>query len=293
MNPPEVAVEVPESTLGSVPDTSGNGAGDLRSDLPTNRFLDRELSWLAFNNRVLDLAKDRRRVPLLERARFLAIFASNLDEFFMVRVAGLKRRIAAGVAVPTVSGLLPRDVHSTILARDAGADGRTGAGVRGGGATRARLARRRVAALARAHRPREGADAGAVRRADLPRAHSLGGGPGPPLPVHLRPVDQPRRPGPQPGDRDSPVRAREGADGAAALCPALRGPLRGARGRHRAAPGPAVQRHASGAAPHIPGHPQRGSRSRGGRRREPPARPGERTAAAQGRPAAGAVGGRG
>jgi polyphosphate kinase len=117
MNPPEVAVEVPESTLGSVPDTSGNGAGDLRSDLPANRFLDRELSWLAFNNRVLDLAKDRRRVPLLERARFLAIFASNLDEFFMVRVAGLKRRIAAGVAVPTVSGLLPREVHSAILAR--------------------------------------------------------------------------------------------------------------------------------------------------------------------------------
>src|SRR6188472_2973685 len=86
-------------------------------DLPGDRFLDRELSWLAFNNRVLDLARDRLRVPLLERARFLAIFASNLDEFFMVRVAGLKRRIAAGVAVPTVSGLLPREVHTAILNR--------------------------------------------------------------------------------------------------------------------------------------------------------------------------------
>ncbi len=73
-------------------------------ELPIDRFLDRELSWLAFNNRVLDLAKDRLRVPLLERAKFLAIFASNLDEFYMVRVAGLKRRIAAGVAVPTLSG---------------------------------------------------------------------------------------------------------------------------------------------------------------------------------------------
>ena len=85
--------------------------------LPADRFLDRELSWLAFNNRVLDLTKDKLRVPLLERAKFLAIFASNLDEFYMVRVAGLKRRIAAGVAVPGVSGMLPRDLHSAILSR--------------------------------------------------------------------------------------------------------------------------------------------------------------------------------
>src|SRR6478752_2317253 len=93
---------------------------DVRQgELPADRFADRELSWLAFNNRVLDLAKDRIRVPLLERAKFLAIFASNLDEFYMVRVAGLKRRIAAGVAVPTVSGLMPREVHSAILARTA------------------------------------------------------------------------------------------------------------------------------------------------------------------------------
>ena len=86
-------------------------------ELPPDRFLDRELSWLAFNKRVLDLANDADRVPLLERAKFLAIFSSNLDEFYMVRVAGLKRRIAAGVAVPTVSGLMPREVHSAILSR--------------------------------------------------------------------------------------------------------------------------------------------------------------------------------
>lgn len=85
-------------------------------DLPEDRFSDRELSWLAFNQRVLELAENE-RVPLLERAKFLAIFASNLDEFFMVRIAGLKRRIAAGVAVRAASGLLPREVLDRSLSR--------------------------------------------------------------------------------------------------------------------------------------------------------------------------------
>ncbi|QXT62378.1 RNA degradosome polyphosphate kinase [Tessaracoccus palaemonis] len=83
--------------------------------LPTDRYLDREQSWLDFNNRVLDLAKDAGRIPLIERAKFLAIFSSNLDEFFMVRVAGLKRRIAAGVAVPTVTGKMPGELHAELL----------------------------------------------------------------------------------------------------------------------------------------------------------------------------------
>jgi polyphosphate kinase len=85
----------------------------LQPATPTGRFLDRELSWLAFNERVLALAKDP-DLPLLERARFLAIFASNLDEFFMVRVAGLKRRIATGLAVTAASGLEPRRVLERI-----------------------------------------------------------------------------------------------------------------------------------------------------------------------------------
>jgi polyphosphate kinase len=78
-----------------------------------DRFLDRELSWLRFNQRVLELAENE-DLPLLERVRFLAIFASNLDEFFMVRVAGLKRRIAAGVAVRAASGMMPREVLEQI-----------------------------------------------------------------------------------------------------------------------------------------------------------------------------------
>ena len=112
------ALEAPGSADGLAAETASPPEPDeVAAHLPADRFLDRELSWLAFNNRVLDLAKDKLRVPLLERAKFLAIFASNLDEFYMVRVAGLKRRIAAGVAVPTVSGMMPRDVHSAILSR--------------------------------------------------------------------------------------------------------------------------------------------------------------------------------
>ena len=82
-------------------------------ELPDDRFLDREISWMQFNERVLQLAADP-AVPLLERTRYLAIFASNLDEFFMVRVAGLKRRIATGLAVRSASGLEPREVLDEI-----------------------------------------------------------------------------------------------------------------------------------------------------------------------------------
>ena len=81
--------------------------------LPRERYLDRELSWLAFNQRVLELAEDP-ALPVLERANFLAIFASNLDEFFMVRVAGLKRRILTGLAVPTNIGRAPLDALDDI-----------------------------------------------------------------------------------------------------------------------------------------------------------------------------------
>ena len=83
-------------------------ADAIDNPLPEDRYLNRELSWLDFNARVLALAADT-SLPLLERAKFLAIFASNLDEFYMVRVAGLKRRDEMGLSVRSADGLSPRE----------------------------------------------------------------------------------------------------------------------------------------------------------------------------------------
>jgi polyphosphate kinase len=95
--------------------TDTSQSAPVATALPSDRFLDRELSWLAFNQRVLELAQDP-DMELLERVKYLSIFASNLDEFFMVRVAGLKRRLATGIAKKTASGMLPTEVHSAVLA---------------------------------------------------------------------------------------------------------------------------------------------------------------------------------
>lgn len=84
--------------------------------LPRDRYLNRELSWLDFNARVLALAEDA-SLPLLERAKFLAIFASNLDEFYMVRVAGLKRRAETGLSVRSADGRSPSEQLAMITAR--------------------------------------------------------------------------------------------------------------------------------------------------------------------------------
>lgn len=105
--------DVLDAGLGDADDDDFDLSEAFDSQLPDNRYLDRELSWLAFNQRVLELAEDP-SLPALERANFLAIFASNLDEFFMVRVAGLKRRIITGLAVPTNVGRSPQEVLADI-----------------------------------------------------------------------------------------------------------------------------------------------------------------------------------
>ncbi len=94
------------------------GREPVHAPLPEDRFLNRELSWLDFNARVLALAEDPRR-PLLERAKFLAIFASNLDEFYMVRVAGLKRRMQAGLPPRGIDRLPSRQQLAVVAERAA------------------------------------------------------------------------------------------------------------------------------------------------------------------------------
>ena len=94
---------------------------DPEDELPplesfADRYTDRELTWMDFNERVLEQAEDR-DLPLLERAWFLAIFSSNLDEFYMVRVAGLMRRIKAGITPVRASGLDANQVLAQVTRR--------------------------------------------------------------------------------------------------------------------------------------------------------------------------------
>src|SRR5262249_41815726 len=82
----------------------------------TTRFINRELSWLSFNERVLEEAADA-TTPLAERVKFAAIVSSNRDEFFMVRVAGLRHAIADGEVAPDMSGMTPSQQLSAIAER--------------------------------------------------------------------------------------------------------------------------------------------------------------------------------
>jgi polyphosphate kinase len=93
------------SVVRVLPTSAGDGDAPPLAE-SHERFLNRELSWLDFNARVLALGEDE-RVPLLERTKFLAIFSQNLDEFFQVRVAGLKDQVAAGLISPSPDGRTP------------------------------------------------------------------------------------------------------------------------------------------------------------------------------------------
>jgi polyphosphate kinase len=101
--PDELAVITPDVIGVAAPVDSGTDVAESPA-----RFLNRELSWLDFNARVLHLSEDP-VVPLLERVKFLAIFSTNLDEFFQVRVAGLKDQVAAGLSPTTPDERTPAE----------------------------------------------------------------------------------------------------------------------------------------------------------------------------------------
>lgn len=105
-----MAIDTAFPTTGVIPSTD---EVDLKAPA---LYFNRELSWLEFNRRVLEEAQDTRH-PLLERVKFLAIFSSNLDEFFMIRVSGVKDQIAAGVTTALADGRLPADQLAEIRAR--------------------------------------------------------------------------------------------------------------------------------------------------------------------------------
>ncbi|WP_460391957.1 RNA degradosome polyphosphate kinase [Actinophytocola sediminis] len=115
--PPAATTPEPRGVPSAPPAVTPQVIENEPPDLPDDRYLNRELSWLDFNARVLALAEDESQ-PLLERAKFLSIFASNLDEFYMVRVAGLKRREETGLTVRSADGLTPREQLAYISKRN-------------------------------------------------------------------------------------------------------------------------------------------------------------------------------
>jgi hypothetical protein len=155
-------------------------------ELPPRRYLDREESWLRFNQRVLELAEDE-RVPLLERVRFLSIFASNLDEFFMVRVAGRVRRMATGLPVEGASGLAPGQILANTLETARELSLRHAERFQPGAA---RAADQGIEISVRRSFPGRAGPAPAVS-ASGSQVRPAAGRPGAPVPLHLRPVTQP------------------------------------------------------------------------------------------------------
>src|SRR3954447_18157206 len=102
-----------ESISAIAPELPGRDAARRQREEDFDLFFNRETSWMRFNERVLELAEDE-SVPLLERVKFCAIYTSNLDEFFMIRVAGLHDLVDAGVSEPLADGRTPSETIDRI-----------------------------------------------------------------------------------------------------------------------------------------------------------------------------------
>ena len=234
---------------------------DADPDLPADRFIDREASWLDFNMRVLELA-ERDDVPLLERVKFLAIFATGLDEFFMVRVAGLKRRIATGIAVTAPSGLSARDQLEVVSTRShtlASDHARVFFDE-----IKPALAERGIQLL---HwEDLDDADHTQLRtyfsESVYPVLTPLGRRSSASVPLHLRAVAEPCCRRPRSDQWRGAIRARQGTRDPAAVLATWWRPFRHHRGGHRRSPAGDVPRHGGLGEPRFSGDPQPGSRGR-------------------------------
>ncbi|HEX3978301.1 MAG TPA: polyphosphate kinase 1 [Solirubrobacteraceae bacterium] len=109
----EIGSEPREETVAGSHEANGSGPGQVPDLRDPSLFVNRELSWLDFNDRVLQLAEDE-SLPLIERLKFLAIFVTNLDEFFMIRVAGVHDQVDARIDARGPDGLSPTEVLSGI-----------------------------------------------------------------------------------------------------------------------------------------------------------------------------------
>ncbi len=217
-------------------------------------FFNRELSWLAFNQRVLHEAEDDRN-PLLERLKFLAIFANNLDEFIMVRVAGVRRQVVAGVQQTPPDGLTPQEQLDALGRKIAELVAAQNACL---AELLARLADQGVRLVPMdelSEGERRAMDA-YFRREVFPVLTPLVVDPGHPVPAHLEPLDLAGRGDPRPRHRGRAVRAREGAEEPAAVG-ADRGahePVRAARSAGGRAPRSAVPRRRRARLVRLPDH---------------------------------------
>ena len=184
--------------------TDGQVAGQLARQLEElsnpDWYINREISWLEFNDRVLQLAEDE-SLPLIERCKFLAIFTTNLDEFFMVRVAGVHDQVDARIDARGPDGLSPTEMLEQISETVREQDRRQAREF--SERVRPALAEQgiRIVGVRRVPRTPDGADRAAVPRGDLPGADAARDRPGPAVPVHLEPVAQPDRASARPRDR--------------------------------------------------------------------------------------------
>ena len=255
----------------TVPEGTGSELRDIDRE---SLFMNRELSWLDFNDRVLQLAEDD-LLPLIERVKFLAIFVTNLDEFFMIRVAGVHDQVDARIDARGPDGLSPMEMLDGIAEKVAELDRRHSQAVARGDPARARRARhpdhqlRGVRSACRRHRS-------PLPRADLPGPDPARDRARPAVPLHLEPVAQPDRPAARPRARPRLVRAREGAQGGAAAVRRDHARTRSSRSRRSS---PSISTPCSRARDRqlrpVPRHPRRGLRGlRRGRRPAPGGRGG-------------------